>query len=194
MSKKAKRKMRKRNGRWVHASAEVTLAETPWDHGATGPANRIGLVVEERGEIDPKSGKMRNPNGVTGVRRVDLLEYWHKRGTISTAGFNAGEKLRNAFEATMRSKPALPGNDRVQSSPKPDLAVDIIVDRISAFERLMRHVVTKDRDIISACVLGNATPAAIRRYRGAGYRHGLAHLREALDRLADRLGVDDKSK
>lgn len=194
MSRKAKRKMRKRDGRWVHASAGVTLASSPWDHGATGPANRVGLVVEDRGEVDPKTGKMRNPNGVTGVRRVDLLEYWHKRGSISTEGFNAGEALRNAFEATMRSKPALPGNDRVQSSPKPDHAVDIMVDRISAFERIMRHVAMKDREIISACVLDNATPAAIRGYRGAGYRKGLAHLREALDRLADALGIDGKSK
>lgn len=150
-----------------------------------GQANRHGLVIEERGEVDPKTGKMQNPNGVTGVRRVDLLEFWHRRGSISTEGFNAAEALRNAFEATMRGKPALPGNDRVQSSPKPDHAVDIMIDRISRYQEIMRHVHIEDRDIIMACVLDGRHPSHI--YGPLKLREGFEQLRNALDNLADSM-------
>lgn len=141
--------------------------------------------------MDPMTGKLSNPNKVTGVRRVDLLEFWHKRGSISTAGFTAAEALRNAFEATMRGKPALPDNDRVQSSPKPGHAVDIMIDRISRFEALMRHVATQDRQIITACVLEGQHPSRV--YGGLRVREGFSHLRDALDRLADSLGSGSKA-
>ncbi|MDK8874394.1 MULTISPECIES: hypothetical protein [Paracoccus] len=176
-SKASKRRAgRKRN-------VPVTMPASNWDHGAEGQANRIGLVVEQRGEIDPKTGKMQNPNGVTGVRRVDLLEFWHRRGTISTEGFNAAEALRNAFEATMRGKAALPDNDRVQSSPKPDHAVGIQIDRISRFQALMRHVHPGDREIVTACVLDGRHPSSV--YGALRVREGFEHLRNALDGLAD---------
>lgn len=161
---------------------KMTIAETPWDHGASGQANRHGLIVEERGDKDPRTGKTVNPNGVTGVRRVDLLEYWHRRGTISTEGYNAAEKLRDAFEGTMRGKPSLPDNDRVQSSPKPDYAVTIQIERISRYDRLMRHVRQDDRAIITACVLEGRHPSSI--YGALLVRQGFDHLRDALDALA----------
>ena len=179
MSKAAKRRAGRRR------SAAVSLAPSPWDHGATGLANKNGLIEEERGEMDPVTGKLSNPNKVTGVRRVDLLEFWHKRGSISTAGFTAAEALRNAFEATMRGKPALPDNDRVQSSPKPDHAVDIMIDRISRFEALSRHVAPQDREIVTACVLDGGHPSRV--YGPAKLREGFEHLRDALDRLADSI-------
>lgn len=187
---KAKSKAKKRAGR--NRLVAVSLAPSPWDHGATGPANRIGLVEEERGEKDAKTGKIVNPNRVTGVRRVDMLEYWHRRETISTEGFNAAELLRNAFEATMRGKAALPDNDRVQSSPKPDHAIDIQIDRISRFQALMRHVRSADREIISACVLDGHHPARL--YGSLRVREGFDHLRAALDAFADSLARGGKIK
>lgn len=193
--KSAKRKARGKALKAVAAResgrAPVSLAETPWDHGATGKANRIGLVVEERGEKDAKTGKTINPNGVTGARRVDLLEFWHKRGSISTEGYNAAEMLRNAFEATQRGKPALPDNDRVQSSPKPDHAVDIQIDRISRFEGLMRHVRITDRAIVTACVLDGQHPGRI--VGPLRVREGFAILRQALDNFAASLGQKRKT-
>lgn len=177
MTSKAKRKAgRKRNN-------NVTLPM--WDHGAMGAANRIGLVVEERGELDTKTGKMQNPNGVTGVRRVDLLEFWLKRGSISQEGYTAAVLLRNAFEATLRSKPALPDNDRVQSSPKPDHAVTIQIDRISKFQSIMRHVCDSDRAIVRACVMEGRHPSSV--YGAMRVREGFEHLRNALDALADSI-------
>lgn len=190
MSKAArKRKALKAAAARTGGKAPVSLCE--WDHGATGPANRIGLVTEERGEIDPKTGKMQNPNNVTGVRRVDLLQFWHGRGSISTEGFNAAEALRNAFEATMRGPAALPDNDRVQSSPKPDQAVDIQIDRISRFQGLMRHVRAADREIVTACVLDGKHPARV--YGALRTREGFAHLRQALDDFAQSLGQKRKT-
>lgn len=166
----------------------ITLMPTAWDKGADGPANRLNLVEEERGEINAATGKRENPNGVRGVRRVDMLEVWHSQGTITTAGFNIAVKLRDAFEATQRS-PGWPDNDRVQSSPKPDHAVTIQIDRISAFHRIHRHVIAEDSPIISHCVIMGATPASLRidgkrPYYGEGYKRGLQHLSDALERLS----------
>jgi hypothetical protein len=163
----------------------ITLDQCPWDHGADGQANRKGLVVEERGEIDPKTGKVTNPNGVTGVRRVDLLDYWHKRGSISAAGFNAASALRDAFEATQKSPPCLPDNDRVQASPKPDHAVTIQIDRISRYHHLRKFVHPCDAHIIDRCVLGGEHPGKV--YGALRTRQGFDDLRDALDRMADRM-------
>lgn len=177
MSKAAKRKA----GR-ASAEAKRRCVTVPdWDYGAMGHANRHGLVVEERGETCPKSGKVINPNGVTGVRRVDLLEYWHKRGTITHEGYAAAVALRNAFEATQRGKSALPDNDRVQSSPKPDHAVDIQIDRISKYRAVMRHVSDEDRDIVTRCVLHGEHPCRV--YGPVRVNYAFEHLRNALDRL-----------
>ena len=168
--------------------AAVSLAPAPaWDMGATGPANRVGLVVEPRGEIDPATGKQVNPNGVKGARRVDMLEVWMRRGKITAAGFAAAQRLRQAFEDTERA-PGWPDNDRVQSSPKPDHAVTIQIDRLSRFHAIARHVTTADRAVIAACVLRPGTPADLRQYRGRGYAAGLLHLCAALDRLAKAMG------
>lgn len=158
----------------------VTLPE--WDMGATGPANRAGLAIEDAADMDPETGRIINPNGVKRARRVDMLEVWHKKGVISTQGFNAAEALRDAFEATLRT-PGWPDNDRVQSSPKPDHAVTIQIDAISRFHAVHRFVCKSDRAIIDACVLRRASPAYAG-YKGAAYRNGLEHLAEALDRLS----------
>lgn len=165
----------------------VSLAPSPWDMGASGQANRLGLVVEEAMDADPATGKIVNPNGVKRARRVDMLEVWHKKGVISTRGFNAAERLRDAFEATERA-PGWPDNDRVQSSPKPDHAVTIQIDRLSRYHSVSRCVASDDREIIDACVLHRGTPGSLRQYRRENYQAGLRHLHDALDRLSDAIG------
>lgn len=155
----------------------VTLPE-PRDLGATGPANRQGLVIE------PIPG---SPNNEKRARRVDMLEVWLRKGQITPRGYYAAEKLRNAFEETARS-PGWPESERVQSSPKPDHAVTIQIDRLSRFHGLARHVSREDAQIIAACVLHPGTPAQLRQYRGRAYQRGIEHLREALERLAKAMG------
>lgn len=171
----------------------VTLAVAPWDMGAAGPANRAGLEVEDAMDIDPETGEVRNPNGIKRARRVDMLGVWHRRGWISTAGYNAAEKLRDAFEATQRA-PGWPDNDRVQSSPKPDHAVTIQIDRLSGYHAIARLILAGDVQIITACVLDRGGPDRVRDrvgrrpYIGETARDGYRHLSEALDRLAKAMG------
>lgn len=173
-----------RGGAAKRKPATVTLAE--WDTGATGEANRRNLVIEDAADIDPETGKIINPNNVKRARRVDMLEVWHKRGTITTAGYNAAECLRDAFEATERA-PGWPDNDRVQSSPKPDHAVTIQIDRLSRYHGIAKLVRRDDWPIINACVLHHGAPSSIG-YKGRRYQAGLDALRDALDRLAAAMG------
>ena len=188
MSKaKARRKALKANNARRSAQTRGKVSLPQWDHGAMGQANRVNMVVEERADVDPETGKRVNPNGVTGVRRVDLLEFWRNRKSITEGGYQAAVRLRNAYEATMCRPSALPDNDRVQSSPKPDHAISIQIGRISRFEVMMRGVRDTDRQIVRACVLDGRHPSQLPQYRGDKSRDGFAHLRAALDYLSDRI-------
>ena len=185
--KKTKRKLKRHNGQWVHPVANVSVAPAPWDHGATGQANRIGLVIEERGETDPKTGKVTNPNGVTGARRVDMLEVYGKRGWITPRGLAAGEALRMAWLRTEMGTCPPWLRERVDSTPKPDAAVGIQIDRLSKLLRISRMVVPDDERIIHMVVEMGAAIGALPEYRGARHELGKAHLHDALERLADRV-------
>jgi hypothetical protein len=193
------RKRGKAKGSAVAPKSAVSLAATPtaWDLGATGPANRAGMALEERGEINPATGKRENPNNVQGVRRIDNIEVWHNcfvggkhnRAWITTEQYNAAIAYRDAFEATMRA----PGTDYarpiVDSSPKPDHAVTIQMDRIARYERAARAITPADRPILWHCVIMGGVPATLRIngqtiYAGEGYEAGYIAIRAALDRLA----------
>lgn len=175
----------------------VTLPPAPWDYGATGPANRVGLEMEDA--VDTTGdGTTPNPNRVTRVRRIDLLETWHRRFRsgareydagplsphITTRQYNAAVALRDAYEATLRA-PGWPDNDRVQSSPKPDHAVTIQIDRMSRYHAVARHVATEDWPILRRCVIDGQSPGGT----GWVYYQAMQHLREALDRLATGMGA-----
>lgn len=173
---------------------QITMPSSAWDEGATGPANRHGLVREAATDIDPETGKETpNPNNVMRMRRVDMLEVWARKGRISAAGYNAADKLRRAYLATFKA-PGWPDNDRVQSSPKPDHAVTIQIERLSDFHEFWKVVVAADRAIIGWCILHDHSAATLRDdrgrrpYYGHGHAAGMKHLREALDRLAEKIG------
>ena len=82
---------------------------------------------------------------------------------------------------------ALPDNDRVQSSPKPDHAISIQIDRISRFDAMMRHVRREDRQIISACVLDGKHPRTLPQFKGDRHVEAFRQLRGALEYLSDRI-------
>ena len=188
-----KKRVRLKSGTRDFAKPKYEVTLTMWDGGATGPANRArDQVVEPATDPDPETGKPTpNPNGVRRLRFVDMLEIWHRQGVISTAGYNAAEKLRDAFLATQRA-PGWPDNDRVQSSPKPDHAVTIQIDRLAAFHDIWKFVTEGDRRILDTCILHDHSPAHLtiagrRPYYGPRHTDGLRHVRAALDRLAGRM-------
>lgn len=163
----------------------VSIEPNPWDHGATGQANRIGLVIEERGELDPITGKTTNPNGVTGVRRVDMLDLYLKREVITPRAHAAGLILRHAWLKTGMGQCAPFLRERVDSTPKPDAAVAILVDRITALVRVSRLIPQRDERIIGIVCEHGAGVGALPEYRGPRHPLGLMHLAAALESLAD---------
>lgn len=189
-----KRKAKLKSGTRQYVKREVTLPQCPWDMGADGPANREGLHQEEATDVTP-DGETPNPNRVTRMRRKGLLEEWHgnyvkgargKTGVplvwITTRQYNAATALRDAWEATGKS-PGWPDNDRVQSSPKPDHAVTIQIDRLSKYHRIAKHVPRGDQAILAHCVISGQAP------KGNGWEklQAMDHLRAALERLATAL-------
>ena len=158
-----------------------------WDHGAMGAANRVGLVVEGRGEINPRTGKAENPNGVTGVRRVDMLEVYFRRGAISVEGYNAGERLRAAWLRTEMGLGAKWISDRVDGCAGFQSALSVQIDRVSALARLSRAIGDGDRRIIGVVVYDGGGIGALPEYRGRRHQAGLVAMHDALDRLAERM-------
>lgn len=171
----------------VKPASAVSLSPPRWDQGATGPANRIGLVTEERGALDPDKGRV-NPNGVKGARRVDMLEIYHARGWISDRGYTAGETLRDAWAGTQRGKGMDYTAERVDSTPKPDASIDIQIDRVSRLVSLSKRIHPDDHDIIYTVAYEQRPIAHLRQYRGRNHEAGKRHLFSAFERLADALG------
>ena len=187
MTGKRKRRTRLKSGTRVTAQPASQVSLARWDRGAMGQANRIGLVEEERGERDIATGKVINPNDVRGARRVDMLETYHSRGVISDRGYTAGEALRDAWAGTQRA----PGTDwsqtRVDSTPKADKHIDIMVDRVSKYHWIARLVHKDDLRILAAVCEDGAAITVLPEYRNLNYDKGKAHLRAALERLADQM-------
>ena len=171
-----------RGGAKGRAAAPISSVTLSGDMGATGQANRHGLIREEAPTIDPDTLQAHNPNGVYRMRRVDMIEVWHKNGTITTAQYNAAVRLRTVWEATGQT-PGWPDNDRVQSSAKPDASIMIHLGRIDSLTRITRHIPAADWPILDRCVLGGGAISALG-YRGTRYQAGLVALADALERLS----------
>lgn len=130
---------------------------------------------------------MENPNRVTGVRRIDMLEVYHRRGSISTRGYNAAERLREAWLRTETGRGAKWCSDRVDGGVGYQAAVATQIDKISAFARLSAAVSPADRRIIDCVVYQGAGIGALPEYRGSRHADGVAQMGEAFDRLSDRM-------
>lgn len=182
---KARRKALKARAAGVSGKGHISLAPGLWDHGADGQANRRGLVVEERGEIDAKTGKMQNPNGVTGARRVDMLEIYHRRGVISDRGYVAGKVLREAWLRTEMGACSPFAREAVDNSLKLGEIMSVMIDRISAFRKANGNTACGDEEVLSVVACNGVAVGAIARYRNVMHEVGIMHLRDALERLAD---------
>ena len=190
-TKRKSRKLKHGTKATAKPRQSVRVAPEPWDMGANGPANAVreSAVVEGIDpEVDPDTGDVtrRNPNGVK--RRVfyDMLDVYHRRGWITTRGYNAGAALRAAWERTEYGGTWL--HERVDSTPKPDAAVARQVDRMSRLIGITKRIPREDwRILISVACEKNAI-GCLPEYRGYNHEAGRAHLYAALERLADRLG------
>ena len=83
----------------------VTLPEMPWDRGADGPANRIGLVEEDAVDLDPATGRRQNPNNVKRVRRVFWANVYARQGRITDRQLLTALELFVAAAGASRQDP-----------------------------------------------------------------------------------------
>jgi hypothetical protein len=181
---------RNRRGR-PRTKAPVTLSAAPqaanrWDMGTGTRTQKLGLVVEDADYIDPETGEKVNPNGVKRARRIDVAESYHKRGKLDDRQLRAAQALRGAYEATMKSPPAIK-KVQVDTTPKPDQHIDIIVDRISKFSAIMRHVPATSKPVVDAVVLENNSVGWLPQYRGRKHSRGMELLQSGLNAVADAL-------
>lgn len=191
-----KKKAKLKNGTKAIAkpASQVSVAPCPWDLGASGPANTAReQQIEDASEpeVDPETGEIvrRNPNGVIRLRFYDMLDVYHRRGVISHRGYEAGKKLRAAWEKTQRGVGMDWSQDRVDRTPKPDVQVAIQVDRLALYSKIKGRVARDDADIVMAVARDGQPVGFLRRYRALNHAKGLDHLAAALDRLADRMGM-----
>lgn len=84
---------------------DVTIAKSPWDMGADGPANRAGLIREGRPFVDPTTGEKRNPNGVHGMRRQTWVDRYLRNGMLTIRQANVARALFAASEGRLREDP-----------------------------------------------------------------------------------------
>lgn len=172
----------------------VTLANCPWDTGPDTAAQRAGKVIEDATYTDPETGEKRNPNGVKRARRIDLAEHLRNKGFVSERGLRAALLIRDAFERTMRSPPAIK-KVQVDTSPKPDHAVAIMVDRISAYHAAVQRIPPKYWSLVTWVVIDNQHPSshpAVKRMdlpTSTRYRVGCRAFGKMIDEIAEAMGL-----
>ncbi|MEL7299357.1 MAG: hypothetical protein AAFM92_03145 [Pseudomonadota bacterium] len=159
----------------------VTVTQAPWggDHGtATAAAMRGTELVE----VVDENGK--NPNRMKRRQRVCRLDVMLKRGWITMRQHQAGRFIQDAYGRVQSLSSGGPLKERVQSSPKPDKVVASQVDAVSTLKLAMDCVPRSARDIVEAvCWHNEPMTVLVRR----GDRRAPARLKDALDRVADRL-------
>ena len=181
MSKKAKNRTK---------SKAVSLSQPAnrWDMGPVTASQMAGKVIESATWTDGDGNKV-NPNGVKRARRIDLAESYFKRTTnplLSERQFKAAEHLRNAFERTQRTAPAIKAV-QVDSTPKPDQHVAILIDRISKYSDAMRRVPKESIKVVEAVAIDNRAIGNLKEYRGRKHAVGVILLQKGLDAVADHM-------
>lgn len=192
-SKTKRRKKLTRKGR-PSGRKEVSLAIGMPERGDMGPdttAQRAGRVIEAADWVDPETGERKNPNNVRRARRIDLVESYYRRSSnplINERQFRAAVALRNAFEATQRTPPAIKAI-QVDSSPKPDANVAMMIERQSKYHAIAKHVPKESAAVIDMVVICGHSIGHHRDYRNRNHANGVALLRLGLTAVANGLGL-----
>ena len=162
-----------------------TLPALPWDHGAKGPANLAGIVIEDATDIDPETGReSANPNRVTRARRIDRLEAYEAQGILTRDQANIARELRAAAEGARTADPlAALGRkiDRTSGTPDP---LAVAFDSRRKFHRMWALIPSYARAVVDCVILEDRPIREMPGCRGSGPRH---------DKHADRLrrGLDE---
>lgn len=186
-----KRKRGNAKGSAPAPKSAVSLAALPWnpnpdwDHGSTGSANQKQMMTEERGEMDPKTGKIKNPNGVTGARRLSVAQLYERKGLLTMRQSAAAHKLLLAWEQKDRS-PAAIQVAKVDHSPKPDDRTAMLVDRQMEYIKTSSHIPHQFAAFINWVARDDRHLTAMPGYRRVAY---MDRLRKGLDLMADSLGM-----
>jgi hypothetical protein len=141
----------------------VTVRSAPWDMGATGPANQIGLVDQERGEVDLATGKVINPNRVFGKVRMPVFMRMMKQNRITPEHAASAQRLYAAWAGHPTRDPIAAISDRVDRSGTTDPNV-IMVDRRREFRTLWAMVPDDCKPVVEHVILDDLP---IRAMRGA---------------------------
>lgn len=185
----SKRKNRKRSSapRSGPVRASKPNSGISGDLGPNTASARRSSVVEPVTHIDEETGEVKNsPNNVKRRRRIDLVEGYQRRNIITKRQLLAAQAFRTAFEQTQKSPPAI-NPVQVDTSPKPDSAVDIMLSRVSIFRSVSKHATLDWHLLFHVC----CEDRAITSYPGCtgrAYQAGVDRLRHALDVLADNMG------
>lgn len=168
----------------------VTLSQpnNRWDMGPTTVAQMAGKVIENAAWTDADGNKV-NPNGVKRARRIDLAESYHKRTNnqlLNERQFKAAVHIRDTFENTQRTAPAIKAI-QVDSTPKPDQHVAILMDRISKYSDVMRRVPSESIKVVEAVAIDNRAIGHLKQYRGRRHAIGVRLLQEGLNAVADHM-------
>lgn len=165
MSRPSKTK-RKREGR----KACISLPPTG-DHGTgTDAANAQTLLIPVRGQEHNRTA------------RRQRVEAW-KRISFTMRQAQAAQALRDAYCGVESLASGGPLKERVQSSPKPDQAIDIQVAKQSRLIKLLRAVPPTSRRVVDHVFRENKPLRALDKTPRSA-----ARLRLALDRVADHMG------
>jgi len=190
-----KKKLTKRQKDAINAAKQhsmrkpVTLAQpTDWDLGPrTAAQDRLKVVEPVTQWDEAKQREVPNPNGVKRARRIDLAEYYFRKGRFDARQLAACKKLAEAWEMTQLSGEAI---KKVQVDQTPDhgaIAAEQ-VDRIARFHAIRRLIPNADWPVLECVAIKNWSVAQVG-YAGWRTEHGLYRLGEASKRLADRLGL-----
>ena len=186
-----KRKLVRKGRTAARKPVTLSAAPTPADRWASPPdtpAQRAGVVIEPACWTDPETGAQMNPNNVKRFRRIDMAESYHKRGKLDLRQFEAAKSLRDAWEATQRTAPAIKAI-QVDSSPKPDAHVAIQIDRASELSAISKHIPAESKAVIDMVVFSNHSVAHHPAYRNRNLAKGMRLLQSGLDAVAEGLGI-----
>jgi hypothetical protein len=148
------------------SAAPPTMQATPWDQGATGPANLDGMVTQERGDMDLTTGKRINPNRVFGKVRMPIFMRYMRQGRITPEHAAAAQRIYAAYAGHPTRDPLAAITDRVDGGGTPDPNVALIDQRREFYQikamipvrcwKVVEHVVVEDLPIRS--MTGGSNP------------------------------------